>query len=129
MKGKILFLILFVISLTIEAQVSDKNLIGKWRLKQVLSDPGDGSGDFEFIKSEKTIEFFTDGKVVSNGSICGPYHQIGKKSEGTYSKENKTISPSGCGKETKMNYELKNGYLIIHYSCKEGCAEKYEKIK
>jgi hypothetical protein len=129
MKVKILFLTLLVFSLTIQAQVSEKNLMEKWKLKQVLSDPGDGSGDFEFIKSEKTIGFLANGKVVSNGSLCGPYNQIGKKSEDTYSKENNTITPSGCSKETKLVYELKNDYLIIHYSCKEGCAEKFEKIK
>ena len=129
--GKLFFLLILWIFFLFssEVQLSNQNLIGKWKLKKVLSDPGDGSGTFEVIKSDKIIEFYPNGTLMSNGSLCGPFHQVGKKSNGFFSKVKKTISPIDCGKAIELIYELENGYLIIHYSCKESCAEKYEKVK
>lgn len=44
------------------------DLIGNWQLIEVLSDPGDGSGTFSSVESDKTITFKSGGIIASNGN-------------------------------------------------------------
>ena len=36
----------------------------------MYSDPGDGSGDFEPVSSNKTVSFYSDDVIASNGDLC-----------------------------------------------------------
>ncbi|WP_452222106.1 hypothetical protein [Lacinutrix salivirga] len=45
----------------------ETGLIGNWKLIEVLVDPEDGSGTFQSIESNKTIEFKVNGIVKING--------------------------------------------------------------
>ncbi|TXE15285.1 hypothetical protein ES692_17375 [Psychroserpens burtonensis] len=41
-------------------------LLGTWQLSEVYSDPGDGSGYFTSIDSEKILTFLSSGTINSN---------------------------------------------------------------
>jgi len=45
---------------------SEADLISKWKLIEMYSDPGDGSGDFETVSSNKTVSFYSDDVIASN---------------------------------------------------------------
>jgi len=49
---------------------TDNEIVGVWKLIQISIDPGDGSGTFQDVETDKTIEFKADGTLISNGSIC-----------------------------------------------------------
>ncbi|MFM1876136.1 MAG: hypothetical protein RL266_1873 [Bacteroidota bacterium] len=108
----------------------EPQLIGQWHLIEQLADPGDGSGTFQPVVSDKMIEFFEDGSLVSNGSLCTMAAQAGNGSTGTYSTTDSTISVDNCGfaPPYPMTFELQGGFLILNYPCIEPCREKYEQV-
>lgn len=128
MKKQILLLL--VVSLMFSCSNDEDNLetelIGKWKLIEVLADPGDGSGTFEPVRSNKIIEFKSDGTLTTNNSLCDPYSDE-MISSGTY--ENNTIT-TGCQNPNiaTISFELKNQYLILNFISNEGYSQKFEKI-
>ena len=42
-------------------------LLGTWELKEILADPGDGSGIFNTVNSNKKLTFYSNRKITSNG--------------------------------------------------------------
>lgn len=127
-------LMIFLISCSVNDN-DNAELIGKWKLTHVYSDPGDGSGDFVSVVSDKYIEFFDDSTVVSNGALCtfqpidgppdsGIYHTDGK-----YQNSNENyIVVNNCDDRYPIHFEVKDSKLIVYFLCIEGCAEKYKKI-
>ena len=104
-------------------------LVSKWALIEILADPGDGSGQFQPVSSDKTVEFFEDGTVTSNGSICIMGTETGSGSTGTYSQADMTIDVDNCtGGHVPLSYEMDGAYLILNYACIEPCREKYESV-
>ncbi len=105
--------------------------MGKWKLAQVLADPGDGSGTFVNIESNKTITFLSDNTFSSNEYLCSLSPLAPLKTEGTFSTEKQGIYPNSCDSfaELKLSYRIKNKALIINYFCVESCSEKYVKIE
>jgi hypothetical protein len=102
------------------------DLIGKWRLVEVLSDPGDGSGVFQKVDSEKNIVFGYDGMVSSNGNLCSQSTEINASTSGVYSLADSTISNSDC----TLYFRLENGELTMgNFNCIEACSAKFLKIK
>ncbi|TDQ33009.1 lipocalin-like domain-containing protein [Zeaxanthinibacter enoshimensis] len=105
------------------------DIIGTWQLRAVLADPGDGSGEYEPVRSDKTIEFFADGTFITNVSFCDGSRDAEEGFSGTYNPETGVLSPEGCvyaGYMPSYSFEGKN--LIIQLPCIEPCGEKYEKI-
>ncbi len=110
-------------------------LLGKWKLVEQLVDPGDGSGVFVPITSNRQIEFFSNSTVTVNGVLCYMSSEVGSESSGIYSKlqdnpyNDGQIIPKNCDySETKLNYKIENSFLIIWYQCIEGCAQKFIKL-
>ena len=102
-------------------------LVSKWALIEILADPGDGSGQFQPVSSDKTVEFFQDGTVTSNGSICTMGTESTSGSSGTYSEVDMTIDVVDCtGGHIPLSYEMDGSFLILNYACIEPCREKYE---
>lgn len=105
---------------------NDKSLIGTFKLTEILADPGDGSGTFQPVNSNKTITFHENGTVNSNGELCDMSIDSNTPSSGTYTLTDSTITASNCS-----SFDLKfsfNGYeLIINYPCIEPCRAKYKK--
>lgn len=113
-----------------ETVVTNNNpIVGQWKLTEQLLDPGDGSGTFMPIISDKTIEFYMDGTVISNGNLCTPSTNTIVGTVGTFN-ENQYITSSACTTSVGIEYELlTNTSLLISYPCIEACQEKYIKIK
>jgi hypothetical protein len=127
MRYLIIIAVLFGITSFINSQTIDKRFIGEWKLIETMIDPGDGSGEFHKVDSEKTLEIEPSGTVKSNGDMCNLSINTDNKTYGQLKKDlNETIL-SSCNKKYKPYYKLKDEFLIVYYPCKEGCAEKYEK--
>jgi len=130
------FLILLVAILSSCSQDDNSNsetetvLLGKWKLIEQLADPGDGSGTFQPINSQKIIEFFKDGKISStNGSLCEPYSEE-QIYIGNYSKDkNKIMTNCQNPNIASIGFEIKNDNLILNFASNEGFSQKFEKIK
>jgi len=110
-------------------------LLGKWKLIEQLSDPGDGSGIFNPIDdSNREIEFFSNGTVTVNGVLCYMSSEVGDQNSGSFSVlENNDyydgeIKPNDCDyPETKLYFKIEDPNLIIWYLCIEGCGQKFIK--
>jgi len=105
-------------------------LVGTWKLTENLSDPGDGSGVFEIVISDKKMVFNSDGTVTSNGFLCDMSIESNTSSSGTYSITESTINSSSCNTtEFAIRFELSSTFLIISYPCIEACQAKYLKVE
>lgn len=124
-----LFIIFFAFSAcSDDDETKEAELIGKWQLIEMYSDPGDGSGTFMPVNSNKTIEFKSDKTFLSNGTLCHLSLESNSPSSGTFSETNKTIIPAGCELFADLPYEIESNELTIYFFCIEGCGEKYKKI-
>ncbi len=125
--------LLLAITLTLMSCNDNNNseteiIFGEWKLIETLADPGDGSGVFLPIESDKFIEFFNDGTFTSNGTLCQMSDEI-TSTTGTYSETESQIYPTDCNNpDLSLTFEIINSRLIINYFCIEPCKEKYVKV-
>ena len=128
---KVLIILLSIgvfISCTKNDDSKNTDLIGKWKLIEVLADPGDGSGIFHSVSSDKIIEFQSNGTVTSNGSICDMSIESASSSSGTYSLSDSTINSPICSNSPlKIKFHKEGSSLIISYPCNEACVARYIK--
>jgi len=140
---KYLLVVLLVITSSCTSDDSkptdETGIIGKWKLIEQLADPGDGSGTFQPINSERVIEFFSEGTVSVNGDLCFMTSEVGETVTGTYMKTSDNnfdtqydgeIIPNSCSsRSAKVYFDLSvSGNLILWYQCIEGCGQKFAKI-
>lgn len=111
--------------------VDPSEIVGTWRLIEQLADPGDGSGTFQPVSSQKTIEFFSNGTFSSNGTLCMMSTGSSQASTGTYSTVDSSLSVDNCNQQVWLGitYEMDGSHLILNYPCIEPCRQKYEKIQ
>lgn len=129
---RILYILLTGVILVAACEKKDKEtaeITGSWKLIELYGDPGDGSGDFTPVESEKIIEFRADGTVWSNGDICLMSPAAAAPTTGTYSAEDSTINSVSCLSEINIFFEIRGEYLILSYPCIEPCQAKFEKIQ
>ncbi len=138
MKNIAYFVLLVVLSYSCETDSKNESsnltgnsspgLIGTFQLVEVLSDPGDGSGTFRSVNSEKTITFKSDGTVTSNGEMCDNSIILSDGSKGTFI-HNDDVSELSSEWCAKAPFELEeNGRLTIYNGCIEPCASRYKKL-
>lgn len=128
MKNQMLFLlfIIFLISCSEEEQTNiDIGLIGNWKLIEILADPGDGSGTFQPVQSDRIIEFKRNGTLTTNGSLCEPYSDE-MISSGSFG-NNTIITNCQDPNISKIYYELESQYLILNFISNEGYSQKFQK--
>jgi hypothetical protein len=123
-------LLLFLLGLLFSCHKNDEELAptflaGTWKLTEVLADPGDGSGTFHPVTSNKTIVFTSNNQVTSNGSICELSIESNSSTTASYSEANSTIYCSNYN----IHYELIANTLILTYPCIEGCQSKFTKVE
>lgn len=130
------FLIVLLFFISCREDIDTNNIIGTWKLTQQLVDPGDGSGKFIPVNSEKTVTFKTNGTYSSNGSFCIMSIQANENSTGnyTYTSNEKKLKPQcitiGLQLSPIHNLRLENGNLIISgFGCIESCEQKFIKIR
>lgn len=125
---KISFAILVILSLFTSCKKKDGgSLTGTWELQEVLMDPGNGSGVFTAVSSDKNLVFHTNGNVNSNGIICDMSIESNTSTSGTYSKNDSTIISATC-QNLIIKYELNGDTLILIYPCFEACKAKYTRV-
>lgn len=130
MKGFIYSFIVLAILLSCSKDEADKNtdLHSSWHLTEQLIDPGDGSGTFQSVESNKMIHFYNDGSVTSNGQLQSLSAESDFSSSGIYSFSDSTIIVNHYDNSTlSIRFEMENSYLILFYPCIEPCIAKYEK--
>lgn len=131
MKKNILFLMLIALLSSCsndEKQNLESAVIGNWKLIEILADPGTGSGKFRAVESNKTIEFKSNGTIITNTSLCDPYsNEI--KSTGSFNLDSKTIT-TNCQNPNiaTIFFELKDDYLILNFISNEGYSQKFQRI-
>ncbi len=127
---KIIPLLLWsLIWVSCEKEPDSSDIVGEWQLIAMLADPGDGSGTFMPVVSNKRIEFFSDGTYISNGTICDFSTSAQESSEGNYTSiENRyEISCSGT-LNFPIGLQLEDGSLIVSFPCIEPCQQRFRKI-
>lgn len=131
MKNSILLiaLSLFMLSCNSDDDTPENIIVGMWNLTGIYLDPGDGSGAFENVNSNKNIVFSSDGTFSSNGIICDLTTETDVSSTGTYSTTESQIDASSCSFiELFLDYSIDNTIMIINYPCIEACQARYEKV-
>ena len=125
---KISFAILVILSLFTSCKKKERDsLTGTWELKEVLMDPGNGSGVFTAVSSDKNLVFHSNGNVNSNGIICDMSIESNTSTSGTYSENDSTIISATC-QNLIIKYEVSGDTLILIYPCFEACKAKYIKV-
>ena len=129
-KSMILFIsyVLLISCQDDESTLQKFELIGDWKLIEVLSDPGDDSGAFVFVDSDKTMTFHSDGTLTSNGSLCGLEYTSLVPTSGVYSLIDSTYTTDNCGwSDVHYTFETYENTLIVSYPCIEACQSKFIK--
>ncbi len=128
MKKGILFftLIGFLFSCNDDDNSSEIELVGTWKLIEVLVGSGDGSGVFETVNSEKILEFQKDGIVTSNGRISAASVEANVSNRLRYSVTESVIFSDGF---SSMKFEITDSFLIVDNLCTEPCQSKYAKVR
>jgi hypothetical protein len=103
---------------------TEPELIGKYQLIEILADPGDGSGTFQSVSSDKTISFYNDSTVTSNGELCLMSIESNSPTSGSYSSADSSINSGNC----MLTFELIEEELILTYQCIEACRAKFLKL-
>ena len=134
-KIRVLILITAIVFVACSNNDDSVDLFGKWKLVEQLADPGDGSGVFITVNSNRTIEFFDDFTVVSNGALCIMSSETSSESTGTFfsteesSSIGGTILPDDCEfSNAQIIYKVENNKLILSFLCIEACQQKFVKI-
>lgn len=103
-------------------------LVGTWKYSEMYADPGNGSGVFTPVTSNKTLTFDANGTVTSNGSLCDMSTASNASSTGTYTATTNTINPNSCP-SSNIIYEFSGTSLILNYPCIEPCKAKFVKVQ
>ena len=129
-KIRFLSLMIFCLSSCTSANEENStiNEIGSWKLIAVLADPGDGSGVFQPVLSDKTITFETNRTISCRGNLCDLSIGSSLNTSGTYSPNNATIQTTNCN-QLQLTYEIEGNTLIINYPFIETCKAKYSRIE
>ena len=103
-----------------------------WQLVEVLADPGNGSGTFNPVNSNRTITFFQDGTFSSEGSLCLFEVNNDGTTSGLINTTDSRLEFSGCNEndlneQSTLDYELNGDELIIRFLCIEPCAWKFRR--
>lgn len=105
-----------------------------WKLVEVLADPGDGSGTFQPVNSQKRLAFSDDGTVRANSGMCSMQNEPTPGNQGTFSvvgnydSTSSLITPNCPALSYTLSYTINGNELIIIYPCIEACQERYIKL-
>lgn len=123
------FLVLVLGALLLQFKCSEDeitepvSLFGTWQLEAVLVDPGDGSGTFQNVDSEKNIVFNTDSTFTSNGLGCVVFGgNTTSLASGTFN--NNQLFIEDC--EMPVFFFVEEDRLYLNnFGCIEECSERY----
>lgn len=126
MKIKIALLcicMMFVLSCKKDGKNDSSDITGRWKLSETLADPGDGSGKWRKAESTDYIQFFADGKLISDSYKEYTSYKLTDSANIAFSKDDKTIQ--------NFRFTLKDGTLSLSPNgpifCIEGCGVRYKR--
>ncbi len=105
-------------------------LLGTWKLNEQYIDPGNGSGTFKYVLTDKTLTFLPDGHFTSNGTMCTINSTSDNASHtGTYVLAADSIMTPDCTTpDNKIRFTMKGRTLTLSYLyCIEPCQQKFLK--
>lgn len=107
---------------------NSEELTGEWRLIEVLADPGDGSGRFSPVESQRRISILEDGTFSSNGELCDFSIAADGSTQGSVLKDDQGFFLACEAPFTsRVRLSLEDGKLIVTFFCIEPCQHKYER--
>lgn len=130
MKNWMVFFAMIYLSCSPDSEntVRTEDLNGVWQLKEILMDPGDGSGQFESTDLDITLKIENNDKVTANGILCGfgiSQHWL----QGTLTLQDSVISTPCQNGELRHKIHLNTPYLVLsNMSCREPCRARFIKI-
>ena len=112
-----------------EANITDTSIVGQWILVEMLTDPGDGSGEFMRVDSSRTITFAEDGTYASNADVCSFSTTDGNPTSGNFT-ENENGYTVECDSpfSSPLSISVDNGDLIVAFFCFEPCLQKFRRV-
>jgi len=101
-----------------------------WSLRAVYYDPGDGSGDFERVNSNRLLTIFVNGTFNSSGSLCDLDVNNTEPTSGTINEANGTLEFQNCFPNTsaeilERSFSINGDELILSFPCDEPCQWKF----
>lgn len=108
------------------SEYSEHTIFGEWKLIERLVDPGDGSGEYVPVQSEKKLIFFENGTVTSNGSLCLSGDLTDNGDQGEFSLGDSLIHPQSCP-QTEVRFIWNQELLEVEYVSIETIKEKFLK--
>ena len=128
MKNLAILLLALILLSSCEENISEissgPGIVGTYQLTAQLFDPGDGSGTFEAVKSNNTLQFMENGSVTSNWNMCRATSSFASMT-GTYTETEIQVDGPDCG---SLRYKFELGEVIIILECTEPCMLKYTRI-
>lgn len=112
-----------------EAPPDPEVLEGSWLLTEVLFDPGDGSGTFRPVDSERELHLTPANTFSTNYDICQAIED-GEKFNGTFIRTDADEFLIECAQSliNSVQGRLEEGFLVLYYPCDEPCAYRFKKI-
>lgn len=108
--------------------INGNGIAGNWKLIEVLVDPGNLSGEFEPVQSNKKITFNTFNTFECNGDICDMSLETNSGSSGTYNQADGRILPNDCP-SVSLGFTVTGNTLLISYPCIEPCTAKFVRVR
>lgn len=125
-------LIIFIGSCQSDFELPDSettDIIGSWELIELLTDPGDGSGQFESTKLDIRLEIDEHLNLKANGVLCG-FSESESVLTGKISLADSIITATCSSGTLRHKFSLFESNLNLqNLSCRESCAAKFSKIK
>lgn len=127
---KALFLCFLTLLVLTACQDDDDQLSpvnGTWRLSAVLSDPGNGSGTFQPVDSDRILELRANGAYTATGDLCRFTTDADASTTGVYNITDGTLFPDDCVTTggTPLSLFIDGDELTIDYPCIEPCRHRY----
>lgn len=96
-------------------------------LKEILVDPGDGSGTFEEVSINSKLTLFSSNSYeIVDGSICQINPEIGIEDNGDLNFIDKKVYSNNCP-DYNPQFNLENDILEIYPPCIEACVIRFVK--
>jgi hypothetical protein len=125
---KKIFLVASVVCLVIACKKNvafhNSGIVGKWKLTEFLSDPGDGSGSWQAADRwhPRYLEFNSDGTltILPDNIYNSDHYQLTSDSTMIFMRGSQNFP---------MWYYFSETSLTLHPPCFEACGERYIAVK
>ena len=101
-------------------------IAGEYLRVESYVDPGDGSGTYAPVASERRITVAPDSTFASNQDLC-QFGEGGDASTGRFDAEGRVTMDDCAFGPAEMSF--RDGVLEVAYFCFEGCGDRYRRVR